>query len=245
MEIINKQYKWSGYLSNRKTTDYIILHHAASSNCSPNNIHTIHLKNGWAGIGYHFYVRKNGNIYIGRLLNTIGAHAVGYNDKSVGVCFEGNFENEVMNENQLNSARYIVNYLRNIYPNAKVIRHKDVNATACPGKNFPFNKILKYDITEVTDIIDNLSNRNITTNKMLWLQKCQDNTNSYWLAYKICNMTKNCPKRSPALETINDIVWELNYRNIMTDKVLWLNVLKNDSDLYWLAYKCANMTKNT
>lgn len=148
MEIINKEYKWSGYLSNRKITDYIILHHAAATNCSPDGIHTIHLKNGWAGIGYHFYIRKNGKIYKGRPLNTIGAHAVGYNDKSIGVCFEGNFENEVMNDAQLNSARYIINYLKNIYPNAKVIRHRDVNATACPGRNFPYASLMNENVSE-------------------------------------------------------------------------------------------------
>ena len=46
------------------------------------------------------------------------------------------------------------------------------------------------------------------------------------------------------LETVNDIVWELHHRGIITDKELWLKKLAEDTDAYWLARKCANMTKN-
>ncbi len=42
------------------------------------------------------------------------------------------------------------------------------------------------------------------------------------------------------LETVNDIVWELNNRGIIGNKDLWLEKLENDEDSYWLARKCAN-----
>jgi N-acetylmuramoyl-L-alanine amidase CwlA len=42
------------------------------------------------------------------------------------------------------------------------------------------------------------------------------------------------------LTTINDIVWELANRGIITDKDLWLDKLENDQNAYWLARKCAN-----
>lgn len=42
------------------------------------------------------------------------------------------------------------------------------------------------------------------------------------------------------LETINDIVWELWNRGIITNKDLWLKKLKQDENEYWLARKCAN-----
>ena len=47
------------------------------------------------------------------------------------------------------------------------------------------------------------------------------------------------------LDTVNDIVWELNHRKIMTDKTLWLKLLDTDRDLYWLALKICNQTKNS
>ena len=46
------------------------------------------------------------------------------------------------------------------------------------------------------------------------------------------------------LEPVNDIVWELGVRNIITDEMLWLKTLEQDKDLYWLAFKICNYTKN-
>ncbi len=42
------------------------------------------------------------------------------------------------------------------------------------------------------------------------------------------------------LETVNDIVWELNYRGIISNPSLWLSKLKEDENAYWLARKCIN-----
>lgn len=45
------------------------------------------------------------------------------------------------------------------------------------------------------------------------------------------------------LETVNDIVWELSARGIITNKELWLKKLNTDENSYWLARKCANYIK--
>ena len=42
------------------------------------------------------------------------------------------------------------------------------------------------------------------------------------------------------LESVNDIVWELANRGIITDKGLWLDKLEKDADAYWLARKAVN-----
>lgn len=46
------------------------------------------------------------------------------------------------------------------------------------------------------------------------------------------------------LESVNDIVWELHSRGIITDKEKWLKKLTADKDMYWFAYKVCNKTKN-
>lgn len=46
------------------------------------------------------------------------------------------------------------------------------------------------------------------------------------------------------LETVNDIVWELAQRGIITDKELWLSKLEEDTNAYWLARKCINYIIN-
>ena len=129
-----------GTLTKRKSTEQIILHHAVM-NGTVDDVHRIHKNNGFGGIGYHFYVRKDGSIYAGRPIDMIGAHARGSNFNSVGICFEGNFENETMTDAQKNAGKEIVAYVKELYGITIVKCHREVNATDCPGKNFPFEEI--------------------------------------------------------------------------------------------------------
>ncbi len=120
----------------------VMLHHAAASG-SVDEIHAYHKNiNGWAGIGYHFYVRKNGNIFRGRPENWLGAHATGYNDH-IGVCAEGNFENETMPAAQQAAIVEVLRYLFEKYGTLTVQGHRDAASTACPGKNYPFAAIVQ------------------------------------------------------------------------------------------------------
>lgn len=128
-------------MSNRSRTTRIILHHASAKCCTPEQIHQWHLNNGWSGAGYHFLVRKNGKIYRLRPENKVGAHALGSNSDSLGVCFEGDFMSETMGDTQKNAGAELVSYLKSKYGISTVKRHKDVCATDCPGVNFPFNEI--------------------------------------------------------------------------------------------------------
>ena len=141
MNIIEKTYTLNGTLTKRTKTDTIILHHRAG-NGDVESIDRTHKGNGWTCIGYHFYVRKDGSIYRGRQEDTVGAHAYGSNSTSIGICAEGNFETDIMGDAQKQAIIELVNYLKNKYGITKVIRHKDVNATACPGRNYPFDEIV-------------------------------------------------------------------------------------------------------
>ena len=65
MQIIKPNYRWATELSARKKTEYIALHHPANKSCTAEDIHRWHLANGWAGIGYHFFVTKEGLVALG------------------------------------------------------------------------------------------------------------------------------------------------------------------------------------
>ena len=193
MDIIKLLYNWCGSLCLRKSTDYIVMHHRAG-NGDADSIHKQHLSQGYSGIGYHYYVRKNGQVFQGRPIDKVGAHCKGYNDKSVGVCFEGNFENEKPTKEQLKAGNNLVKYILNLYPQAKIVGHKDLMSTACPGNNFNINEILNYEVKStfkelisVNDIVWELANRGILSDKNLWLQKLKDDENAYWLARKCVN----------------------------------------------------------
>lgn len=141
MEIIDVSYRWSGTLTKRAATRRIILHHAAAKTCTAQQIHQWHLANGWVGIGYHFFVRKDGTVYRGRPEDTVGAHAGNNNYDSIGICFEGSFDKETMHDVQRQAGAALVAYLKEKYGITTVQKHSDVNATGCPGDGFPFDAI--------------------------------------------------------------------------------------------------------
>lgn len=119
----------------------IILHHAAID-ATIESIHRYHRDEyGWAGIGYHFYVTKDGVVYRGRPESWLGAHTVGFNDR-IGICAEGDFENDTMSVTQQNAIVQLVAYLESKYGALEITRHRDHDATACPGKNYPFEEII-------------------------------------------------------------------------------------------------------
>lgn len=174
MEIKNANLKFNGrlqtlYLSQVK---YIMIHHTAHPTWNVHDVHNYHLRsNGWIGIGYNFFIEKDGTIYEGRGFN-VGAGATGYNKNSLHVCFAGNFETQEPTEEQLESGEWLVKYLLNMCSNdTKVVGHKDIGNTACPGKNFPLDKFKvqkpekidtkKERIKELQSILNDVYNSNL------------------------------------------------------------------------------------
>ena len=139
MTIIEPNYKWAHTLAKRRETKYLILHHAAGSGISAEEIHEMQLREhpGWAGIAYHYYVRKSGAVYRGRPEDTQGAHTLNHNYNSIGICFEGNFETDTMFAQQFAAGKALIRDILTRYPDIEIKGHKDFNATACPGKKFP------------------------------------------------------------------------------------------------------------
>lgn len=151
MQIIKPKYRWATELSLRTKTEYIALHHPANKNCTAEDIHRWHLANGWAGIGYHIFITKEGLIYEGRPLNTVGAQISGHNARGIGVCVEGNYDVEQqMPEAQYKAILEVLDYLKELYPDAELVGHRDIAASACPGRYFPLNDFKKHWKGELT-----------------------------------------------------------------------------------------------
>lgn len=106
-------------------------------------VHSYHRGLGWAGIGYHFYVRRDGSVYRGRPEDSVGSHVgADYNLFSLGVCAEGNFEREKMGRAQAESLRELCAYLKSRYPAIAVKLHRELGLTVCPGQNYPAGFII-------------------------------------------------------------------------------------------------------
>ncbi|HEY3425997.1 MAG TPA: peptidoglycan recognition family protein [Negativicutes bacterium] len=130
-----------GPLETRASTDLIVIHHIglADVDVSAAEIHRWHLANGWSGIGYHYVIHKNGMIERGRPRDTVGAHTYHYNDSSIGIALDGNFEDSIPTDAQLERAAMLVAALSHIYnicpDDNNLLGHRDLNSTLCPGKN--------------------------------------------------------------------------------------------------------------
>lgn len=125
----------------------LIIHCSGSDFPQHDNIETIrqwHLERGFDDVGYHYFIQKNGNIEIGRLLEKIGAHTLGYNSESVGICLGGSID---FTESQMISAAKLIDnlflYLTNLKKTYGILPHRffNVNKT-CP--NFELSRIFKY-----------------------------------------------------------------------------------------------------
>lgn len=147
MNIIETNLQFHGEFTDGNVPNRIILHHAGAITCTVEQIHQWHLDRGWCGIGYHYFVRKDGSIYKGRPDCAIGAHCLGYNTNSLGVCAEGDFMQESMPEVQKNAIIELVSYLKNKYSIIDVKGHKELNSTDCPGNNYPLEVIKNTNIT--------------------------------------------------------------------------------------------------
>lgn len=163
MNIIDTGLQFNSNYSLMKKIEGIVLHNSGVTvEQSVEIIHNYHKNKGWAGIGYQYYVRKDGKVYKGRPESMAGAHCVGVNDISIGICAEGNFKEETMKEVQKQAIIELVKDVKTRYNIQWIRGHKEMTATSCPGTNFPIEEIKKEveqnQTTKETKTIEELAN---------------------------------------------------------------------------------------
>lgn len=128
-------------LSTRPVTDMIVLHHTGGNDidASAEQIHGWHVAQGWAGCGYHFVIRKDGTVEIGRPEWATGSHAYGENNHTLGIHLSGDFEQATPTAAQIQACAELVADLCRDYKipldRKHIVGHRDLMATDCPGKN--------------------------------------------------------------------------------------------------------------
>jgi len=141
VNIIETNLQFQSALQQRSLTNLIVIHHVGEvdRDVSAAEIHQWHKNQGWAGIGYHYVIRKDGTIERGRPRDAIGSHAYGFNRESIGINIVGDFEHSAPTAAQIESAAILLAELCNIYnltPNAQtIVGHRDLMPTTCPGQN--------------------------------------------------------------------------------------------------------------
>ena len=94
--------------------------------------------NGWRDVGYHYIIRRNGEVELGRSIRDTGAHAAGYNHKSVSVCMVGGMAEDNSAENNFTPHQWValiieIKKLSEMYPDAKIIGHNEISEKECPS----------------------------------------------------------------------------------------------------------------
>lgn len=128
---------------------YIAIHCSAtklSQDVSIERIKKWHLKRGWSDVGYHYYIRKDGTLELGRdrdndgnIWEEIGAHVRNFNSKSIGICYEGGLdENGEPKDTRTKEQKLVMSALLKLissqFKGVKINGHRDFpNVTkSCP-----------------------------------------------------------------------------------------------------------------
>jgi N-acetyl-anhydromuramyl-L-alanine amidase AmpD len=137
------------------TPKYIIIHHTASSRDKTtvkdvnawHKVRNFTLSNLGYYVGYHYLILSNGDVVQIRQDFEVGCHCIAQNMnfQSIGVCLTGNFETETPSEQQFASLTELLERKLKDFniPKEKVLGHKEVSSTECPGKNL-FKWLLLY-----------------------------------------------------------------------------------------------------
>jgi N-acetylmuramoyl-L-alanine amidase len=153
---------------------FIILHHTAIKEASPEEIHRWHLDNGWSGFAYNEYIRKDGSVYIGRG-DFIGAHTANMNSKSYGICCEGNYDvEEQMPKPQFDALVKRLKFHKERFKHpVKIESHSTFFPTSCFGKHFPIDELMTELEDDLENAVDVLRQKGIISSPDYWLQNAR------------------------------------------------------------------------
>ncbi|WP_273327865.1 N-acetylmuramoyl-L-alanine amidase [Vallitalea guaymasensis] len=139
---------------NNNKPEYIIIHHALAKHCTIDDIQRWHLDLGWSGIGYHYFISKDGYIFEGRKEEQRGGHCKqgDMNSRSIGICLEGCYEDykkqtdKDVPAKQIKALFNLTKHLQRKYniPVSNVKRHHDFAPyKLCPGNYFPWEEFVE------------------------------------------------------------------------------------------------------
>lgn len=128
----------------------LIIHCSATPegrSVSVSDITRWHRERGFRTIGYHYVIYLDGSVHAGRPVSEEGAHCLGQNRNSIGICYIGGLDaksllpKDTRTEAQKDALRHLVGNLRKEYPGATLHGHNEFAAKACPC--FDVRELLK------------------------------------------------------------------------------------------------------
>lgn len=127
-----------------RTITLIIIHCSAVKPLQQSGVREIdrwHRAKGWKSCGYHYVVRRDGTVEVGRPVEEVGTHCLNRNRHSIGICYEGGLDAEgrpadTRTEAQKKALRELLQQLHAQFPRAIIAGHNVFNPMkACPCFN--------------------------------------------------------------------------------------------------------------
>lgn len=126
--------------------DFLVVHCSATNprlDVGRREIDLWHRRRGFDCIGYHYVIRRNGDVEKGRADTDPGAHEPSVNSRSLGICLVGGVNTDKVPKpennfttDQMDALRGLLIRLKSLHPKAEVIGHRDAPsrpAKACPS----------------------------------------------------------------------------------------------------------------
>jgi len=119
--------------SNSRTMDTVVIHCSATKENKDYSIKDIkkwHLQRGFKDVGYHFVIKLDGTIEVGRPLNQQGAHVSGHNSYTIGICYVGGLDTngkpkDTRTPAQKESLNRLVDMLKDLITIKAIKGHRD------------------------------------------------------------------------------------------------------------------------
>lgn len=122
----------------------IIIHCSATPegrNHTVEDIEIWHKQRGFTMIGYHYVIYLDGSVHEGRPIDMKGAHTLGQNANSIGICYIGGMTTDMKEpkdtrtKEQKEALIKLVNKLKETYTKATIHGHNEFANKACPSFN--------------------------------------------------------------------------------------------------------------
>lgn len=186
---------------NKDNIRYLIQHHTAHPTWDVYETHNYHKNTrGWLGIGYNIFIEKDGTIQWCRGFNR-GAHALGYNAISLGICYAGNFMEQEVTEQQIEAGIKVnTHFCKKLTLNyTDIVGHGDLTATLCPGVLFTMAEIKEgvkenlkpqkdWRLEKAFKYIDVLAEEGLLDSPGYWKDKVELQSKTSILAFEISMM---------------------------------------------------------
>lgn len=129
---------------------HLVIHHtAAGPDVGPKDIALFHVHRlGWPGIGYHFVIAPDGQVFQTNGLMSASFHARQFNRSAVGIALAGDFEHSVPASVQIEAcARLCAWLLEGLnLPVEALEGHRELVTTTCPGDQWLRGAMWKEDL---------------------------------------------------------------------------------------------------